>query len=354
MSRSGRVGQRVESDQSDRFGPVKPVNMKSTSGELDFNSAESLIAQLPTRAAAYVDKEDTVGLGTTPGTRWCGRCRKPINDRRDVFFAGVETDWVTRPGGLIAHKCKTLIEPSKLILLTAQRFIQTFLGSDFIALHFRQHEFLKFCVVWLSMSTLSVLVEHMHSSENGIAYFLSNVKNPSCFYPIPQAADCITRMVERANTPIIYLSTDAAESETGLLQSMIVLNGKTIPLVKWPPCSSAEKWDALLYRHGIEDDPQCCQAVHFGMPSSAFALDRKSSLDPFRWKLCWIRPYVLWKVCSLEPQVQPLRRTFCDSEGAGEQHLYATSTCAKVKCQTLLQVRSDEYAEMADSKIMTL
>ncbi|KAE8715082.1 hypothetical protein F3Y22_tig00110187pilonHSYRG00529 [Hibiscus syriacus] len=173
----------------------------------------------------------------------------------DVFFAGVETDWVTQPGGPIAHKCKTLIEPSKLILLTAQRFIQTFLGSDFIALHFRRHGFLKFC----------------------------NVKNPSCFYPIPQAADCITRMVERANTPIIYLSTDAAESETGLLQSMVVVNGKTIPLVKRPPRSSAEKWDALLYRHGIEDDPQveamldktiCAMAsVFIGAPGSTFTED---------------------------------------------------------------------------------
>ncbi|KAK8629224.1 hypothetical protein V6N13_078075 [Hibiscus sabdariffa] len=173
----------------------------------------------------------------------------------DVFFADVETDWVTQPGGPIAHKCKTLVEPSKLIVLTAQRFIQTFLGSDFIALHFRRHGFLKFC----------------------------NVKNPSCFYPIPQAADCITRMVERANTPIIYLSTDAAESETGLLQSMVVLNGKTVPLVKRPPRSSAEKWDALLYRHGIEDDPQveamldktiCAMAsVFIGAPGSTFTED---------------------------------------------------------------------------------
>ncbi|MBA0868423.1 hypothetical protein Goshw_013107 [Gossypium schwendimanii] len=173
----------------------------------------------------------------------------------DVFFAEMERDWVTQPGGPIAHKCKTLIEPSKLILLTAQRFIQTFLGSNFIALHFRRHGFLKFC----------------------------NAKKPSCFYPIPQAADCITRMVERANTPIIYLSTDAAESETGLLQSMVVLNGKTIPLVKRPPRNSAEKWDALLYRHGIEDDPQveamldktiCAMAsVFIGAPGSTFTED---------------------------------------------------------------------------------
>lgn len=86
--------------------------------------------------------------------------------------------------------------------------------------------------------------------------FDSNAKKPSCFYPIPQAADCITRLAERANAPVIYLSTDAAESETSLLQSLVVLNGKTIALVKRPPRNSAEKWDSLLYRHHLEDDSQ--------------------------------------------------------------------------------------------------
>ncbi|KAG8380227.1 hypothetical protein BUALT_Bualt07G0171400 [Buddleja alternifolia] len=146
----------------------------------------------------------------------------------DVFFADVEREWVMQPGGPIAHKCKTLIEPSRLILLTAQRFVQTFLGKDFIALHFRRHGFLKFC----------------------------NAKQPSCFYPVPQAAECINRVVERANSPVIYLSTDAAESETGLLQSLVVWNAKTVPLVQRPARNSAEKWDALLYRHGLEGDSQ--------------------------------------------------------------------------------------------------
>ncbi|ESQ43558.1 hypothetical protein EUTSA_v10013133mg [Eutrema salsugineum] len=146
----------------------------------------------------------------------------------DVFYADMEQDLVMQPGGPINHNCKTLIEPSKLILLTAQRFIQTFLGKNFIALHFRRHGFLKFC----------------------------NAKKPSCFYPIPQAAECIARIVERSNGAVIYLSTDAAESETSLLQSLVVVNGKIVPFVKRPPRNSAEKWDALLYRHGIEDDSQ--------------------------------------------------------------------------------------------------
>ncbi|KAL4625135.1 hypothetical protein ACB092_05G002300 [Castanea dentata] len=173
----------------------------------------------------------------------------------DVFYADLEQDWVMQPGGPIAHQCKTLIEPSRLIMLTAQRFVQTFLGKNFVALHFRRHGFLKFC----------------------------NAKTHSCFFPIPQAADCITRVIEKANAPVIYLSTDAAESETSLLQSLVVLNGKAVPLVKRPPRNSAEKWDALLYRHGLEGDSQveamldkticAMSSVFIGAPGSTFTED---------------------------------------------------------------------------------
>jgi peptide-O-fucosyltransferase len=62
----------------------------------------------------------------------------------DMFFADAEEEWLMQPGGPWAHKCKTLIQPSRLIMLTAQRFVQTFLGGNYIALHFRRHGFLKF------------------------------------------------------------------------------------------------------------------------------------------------------------------------------------------------------------------
>ncbi|XP_061980878.1 O-fucosyltransferase 36-like [Populus nigra] len=199
----------------------------------------------------YVDEEHVKklkGLGVSMGkleSPWKEDIKKPskltvkdvegkfVSDDNviavgDVFFADVEEEWIMQPGGPIAHKCKTLIEPTRIIMLTAQRFIQTFLGSNFIALHFRRHGFLKFC----------------------------NAKKPSCFYPVPQAADCIARVVERANAPVVYLSTDAAESETGLLQSLVVVNGRTVPLVTRPPRNAAEKWDALLYRHGLQEDAQ--------------------------------------------------------------------------------------------------
>ncbi|KAL5197486.1 hypothetical protein ABZP36_000998 [Zizania latifolia] len=146
----------------------------------------------------------------------------------DLFYADVEEEWVMQPGGPLAHKCKTLIQPSRLIMLTAQRFVQTFLGGNYVALHFRRHGFLKFC----------------------------NVKKESCFFPIPQAAECILRIVEKTNAPVIYLSTDAARSETNLLQSLVVFNDRQVPLVRRPEHHSSEKWDALLYRNHMGGDNQ--------------------------------------------------------------------------------------------------
>jgi peptide-O-fucosyltransferase len=82
------------------------------------------------------------------------------------------------------------------------------------------------------------------------------VKKESCFFPIPQAAECILRIVEKANAPVIYLSTDAAESETNLLQSLVVFNDRQVPLVKRPEHHSSEKWDALLNRNRMGGDGQ--------------------------------------------------------------------------------------------------
>lgn len=213
---------------------------------------DKFICYFKSPTPCYVDEEHIkrlkglgVSIGGKPESPWKEDIKKPskrtMQDVKekfgtdedviaigDVYFADLEQEWVMQPGGPLAHKCKTLIEPTKLIMVTAQRFIQTFLGKNFVALHFRRHGFLKFC----------------------------NAKKPSCFYPIPQAADCIARVVERANAPVVYLSTDAAASETGLLQSLVVVNGKTVPLVKRPSHTSVEKWDALLLRHGILDDAQ--------------------------------------------------------------------------------------------------
>lgn len=92
--------------------------------------------------------------------------------------------------------------------------------------------------------------------ELGFDLLYSNAKEESCFFPVPQAAECILRVVEKADAPVIYLSTDAAASETDLLQSLVVSNNRPIPMIKRPAHSSIEKWDALLYRNHLGEDSQ--------------------------------------------------------------------------------------------------
>ena len=81
-------------------------------------------------------------------------------------------------------------------------------------------------------------------------------KSQVAFTPFHKLLIALPGLLKGAGSAVIYLSTDAAESETDLLQSLITVNGKTVPLVKRPSHTSVEKWDALLSRHGIEDDSQ--------------------------------------------------------------------------------------------------
>lgn len=95
----------------------------------------------------------------------------------DVFYADVEQYWVMQPGGPLAHKCKTLIEPSRLIMLTAQRFIQTFLGKNFIALHFRRHGFLKFWYVIIFSSPFLILLSKWRYASATLCFTSWVVRN---------------------------------------------------------------------------------------------------------------------------------------------------------------------------------
>ncbi|KAJ3674629.1 hypothetical protein LUZ60_005245 [Juncus effusus] len=146
----------------------------------------------------------------------------------DLFYAEVESEWVMQAGGPLKHRCQAVVQPSRLIVLTAQRFVQTFLGRDFVAVHFRRHGFLKFC----------------------------NAKKEKCFFSIPESANCIKKILQKSNAPVIYLSTDAADVEINILQKLINIDGKEVPLIRRPEHISSEKWDSLLYRNHIGGDNQ--------------------------------------------------------------------------------------------------
>ena len=146
-------------------------------------------------------------------------CEDEVIAVGDLYYANLP-DIESLP---VSHKCRNLVQPHPLIVLTAQRFVQTYMGSNFLSLHFRRHGFLVFC----------------------------NRQSPSCFYPVPQVARCIQKQLQRSNTTIIFMSTDASESEITELKALV-----SAPLVMRTMSHEPEaKWDALLWRKGLESDP---------------------------------------------------------------------------------------------------
>jgi peptide-O-fucosyltransferase len=167
----------------------------------------------------------------------------------------------------------------------------------------------------------------------------SNVKKESCFFPIPQAAECIMRIVEKANAPVIYLSTDAAESETSLLQSLVVSNDRQVPLMKRPEHHSSEKWDALLYRHHVGGDSQvqiqaCIHSSVFIQRSTIFVNSNLLVMLFFRSRRCWIRQYAHCQTCSSDHQDPRSQRTSSGYGEAGDRRHTVTSTFARASCPT--------------------
>jgi peptide-O-fucosyltransferase len=170
----------------------------------------------------------------------------------DLFYAEVD-EFEIAPSG---SGCRSVaIRPHRSIVVAAQRFVQTYLGASFVAVHFRRHGFLVFCN--------------------------KQAPGPSCFYPIPQAARCIESKVREAAADVVFLSTDAAESEAAGLVAALAQRG--VGVVRRSAAHEAlAKWDAVLWRQAgreaeagvmaMVDKAICAMAVAFvGTRSSSFS-----------------------------------------------------------------------------------
>lgn len=168
----------------------------------------------------------------------------------DLFYAEVEESeefTVTMHAALRPH-------PS--IVVAAQRFVQTYLGANFVAVHFRRHGFLVFCN--------------------------KQMPGSSCFYPIPQAARCIERKVREVGADVVFLSTDAAESEVEALVAVLQHQRGVVVVRRSATHEALAKWDAVLWRQqgreaeagvmAMVDQAICSLAMAFvGTPGSSFS-----------------------------------------------------------------------------------
>ncbi|EFJ28183.1 hypothetical protein SELMODRAFT_411497 [Selaginella moellendorffii] len=90
---------------------------------------------------------------------------------------------------------------------------------------------------------------------------------------VAQIAICISRKIQEAKPRVIYISTDAAESEITLLQQLL---GPDVPMIQRPQHDSREKWDAILQRKGLLADNEVVagsDAAQNGTPGSTFTDD---------------------------------------------------------------------------------
>lgn len=170
----------------------------------------------------------------------------------DLFYAEVEG---AAGFTVAALGCRGAVRPHRGVVVAAERFVQTYLGARFVAVHFRRHGFLVFC----------------------------NKQAPgaSCFYPVPQAARCIESKVREVGAEVVFLSTDAAESEVGGL--VVALAARGVTVVRRSTAHEAlAKWDAVLWRQAgreaeagvmaMVDKTICAMAVAFvGTRSSSFS-----------------------------------------------------------------------------------
>lgn len=122
-------------------------------------------------------------------------------------------------------------------------------------------------------------------------YLCSNAKRPSCFYPITQAADCISRVVGKANTPVIWLSTDAAEVKPVCLSHWLRWMGGLCP---W--------WLGLLVIRLRNGMPSCTATTVMQRPRWELVASSPSipffSADSVEWSIqrYVLKPSNLWEL----------------------------------------------------------
>ncbi|CAI5513328.1 unnamed protein product, partial [Closterium sp. Naga37s-1] len=193
--------------------------------------------------------------------------RKFHGDHHVIAFAnmfgvgGRELRFHGRAPLVVRPECRGLLQPSRAIQEAAVGFINTFLGSRFIAIHLRRGDFFHHCI-------------HGDGSHRAVP----------CFHPIHQLARCLhSRLQALPGAAMVFVASNAGEEEMRALSETLAMLGSPHSFVSLPPSLKGQAWAEPLLSLGLESNREvvsfldktiCALALKFyGTSGSTYSHD---------------------------------------------------------------------------------
>lgn len=175
----------------------------------------------------------------------------------------------------VLDSCRYYLTPSRTVLRTATGFVNTFLGSNFMAVHLRRGDFFQHCT------------KKDATGRHG--------KFP-CFHPLQQIANCIAkRLDENPELKVIFLATNGQDKEIETLKEYLALLKKPVPLLRLMGGVNSP-WAEPLVKLGVDKDPDVLAmvektvcvlgSVFYGTAGSTFSGDIARLRDWWFLKSC--------------------------------------------------------------------
>eukprot|EP00850_Spirogloea_muscicola_P023391 SM000353S13167 [mRNA] locus=s353:58220:60225:+ [translate_table: standard] len=178
-----------------------------------------------------------------------------------------------RHNGTMATKCRLLVKPHDAIIKAARGFVREFTGANYAALHLRRSDFYR----------------DVPQPQKGLKY-----------WSIQQVAECISRKLQAlGGVRLLFLATDATDSDVRLLQSLLLglaSPAQPVSLVRLPNMGR-EVWAGDLNRLGLAEDPLAVALVEklicamaaafFSSPYSSFSFHIRQYRAAFSMPTCY-------------------------------------------------------------------
>eukprot|EP00271_Cylindrocystis_brebissonii_P002150 TRINITY_DN1252_c0_g1_i1.p1 TRINITY_DN1252_c0_g1~~TRINITY_DN1252_c0_g1_i1.p1 ORF type:complete len:557 (+),score=67.67 TRINITY_DN1252_c0_g1_i1:1875-3545(+) len=178
----------------------------------------------------------------------------------------------------VAEECRYYLTPSPPILEAAQGFVNSYLGSRYLAVHLRRGDFFQHCM-------MSGQVRGQHAGH-------------ACFQPLQQVASCLAKRIAlNPGVRSVYLATNGNDQEVALLVQYLQFYKVLQPVVRLhDEALQTAPWAEVLRRRGLETNPAVVALVEksicvlssafYGTPGSTFSGDITRLRDWWYTRTC--------------------------------------------------------------------